>query len=418
MHEKRPTLSTSLDDLPVLTEMAGDRWGGDFGPLLADLFAAEDTSLMRSLDGSVLAFRNADLRALSANRDLGNLPAPLLAKAFEASAGAESDFKRLATNHVFTMNPPSHGPMRQVFARQFMPNKVDRFRPAAIKATRRSLAAASGRAEIDFLTDFSFRLTTSFWGELLGLSQAEVSELSSLVPHVSQAFSFIRTDEQTRLVERLAADYLALVSTGIQRSLDVGPPDYLAEMAAEFENAEVEKPDNLTLMLAATLLDGFHTMAFGLTNVVHALLTRPEQWRAVRSDPTLVPNAFHEGLRLAPPAVFTQRYALADVEHAGVSIPKGTPVTMFWLAGNRDPDVFPDPDEYDLARPVAGRTTFGGGIHLCPGRSVAKMVIETALAELVSPHIEVTVTGAADQWVPMSSMHELERLPVSIEAQW
>jgi cytochrome P450 len=96
-----------------------------------------------------------------------------------------------------------------------MPNKVDRFRPAAIKATRRILAAASERPEIDFLTDFSFRLTTGFWGELLGFSQAEVSELNSLVPHVSQAFSFIRTDEQTRLVERRTADYLALVSTGI-----------------------------------------------------------------------------------------------------------------------------------------------------------------------------------------------------------
>jgi cytochrome P450 len=371
---------------------------------------------MRSLDGSVLAFRHADLRALSSNPDLGNLPAPLLAEAFKVATGADSDFERLVSCHVFTMNPPSHGPLRRAFARQFMANRVERFRPLALEAVRRVVAITSMRPEVDFSSDFAFGVTSRFWGEVLDLSVSEIELLAAMAPDVSPAFYFVRTAAQTQAVETLARDYLALVSGAVQRSLDAGPPDYLAEMAAEFADLEVAKPADLAHLLAAVLMDGFHTMAVALTNVVHALMTRPDRWRAVCADPALVPSAFSEGIRLAPPTAFTQRYALADIEHAGVRIPAGTPVTMFWLAGNRDPEVFADPDRYDLSRPRAAQTTFGGGVHLCPGRSVAKMVIETVLSELVSPRVKVTITGPADRWVPLSSMHELERMPVAVTA--
>ncbi|HEY4024224.1 MAG TPA: hypothetical protein VGM75_36450, partial [Pseudonocardiaceae bacterium] len=282
----------SIAELPLMTELLDPRWGADLPATLGPLFARTDTNLLQSPDGSVVVYRNADLRALAGNRAVGNLPAPLLAAAFNMATDGESRFQRLVANHVFTMNPPLHGPMRNLFAKQFMPGNVVRFAPIAETIVKELLGQACDRGEIDYVVEFANVLAVRFWGELIGLTPGEESTLTAMSEQIAPAFFLGRSEQQTEAVERIAGEYLALVSGAIDRTLAVGTQPFLAEMAAALASAEVDgKPARIGLLLGAVLMDGFHTMAVGLANVSYALLANRAAHDRVRAEPSLVTAA-------------------------------------------------------------------------------------------------------------------------------
>jgi cytochrome P450 len=119
------------------------------------------------------------------------------------------------------------------------------------------------------------------------------------------------------------------------------------------------------------------TRTFGSLMIL--LLERPELLERVRSDRKLIAKAIDEAVRYEPVATFKARETARDVEIAGTSIPKGSIVSMVIQTANRDPDVFENPDAYDIDRPNRPHFGFGYGVHMCIGLFVAKAEIETAV---------------------------------------
>ena len=111
--------------------------------------------------------------------------------------------------------------------------------------------------------------------------------------------------------------------------------------------------------------------------------------------------------------IITYRSALEAFEYRGFSIPQGTPIGMLWAAGNRDPAVFEDPNSYRLMRQQHPNATFGGGIHICPGRNVARVIIDSVLRGLTAPGVAIELTGPVE-WIPRSTMRQPIRMPVVI----
>jgi cytochrome P450 len=89
---------------------------------------------------------------------------------------------------------------------------------------------------------------------------------------------------------------------------------------------------------------------------------------------------------------------------------------MVWAAGNRDPRVFDEPATYRLTRPAHRTTTFGGGAHICPGRSAARMLSEVALRVLMSSEVRVELVGGMHRWIPGSAIRQLDAMPVTIRS--
>lgn len=87
---------------------------------------------------------------------------------------------------------------------------------------------------------------------------------------------------------------------------------------------------------------------------------------------------------------------------------------MLWAAGNRDPEAYPNPDAYDLSRSQRGATTFGGGVRMCMGRSVAQLLIETVIDAVTARGVTVELTGDRYSLLPMSLMRQFDAMPVSI----
>jgi cytochrome P450 len=136
------------------------------------------------------------------------------------------------------------------------------------------------------------------------------------------------------------------------------------------------------------------TTIFGITNGVWLFANNPEQWELVRNDPTRIPGAINEILRMESPIQDFSRLLVKDYDCDGIKLPAGARVIMFYGAANRDERKFADPDRFDVRR-AAVNLSFGAGPHMCAGQNLARLemrAIFTALAARVkSFHIESEV---------------------------
>lgn len=123
----------------------------------------------------------------------------------------------------------------------------------------------------------------------------------------------------------------------------------------------------------------------GTTNLMWLLAHHPDQWDRLRADPSLIPNAIDEALRLESPIQFFTRCTSGETALGDVPLPPGARVAVLFGAANRDPDAFADPTRFDVGRPNASEhLALGHGRHACPGGHLAKMEIRALVRELVA----------------------------------
>lgn len=415
------TKTRSIDEIPDLMAVAGTVGTAGFSEDFANFFAI-DTRLLRAGERRLVVFRYKDLRDISANPAAGMVPADvLMRRAFldEAGPGVITDdnsthLARFLSNQVFTANPPLHAPTRQIFARPISPKHIGKLSQIATAIVDDLVAGLVDAGEFDFGFDFTERLTARFWGTLYDMTPEEQDEIVSVVAAMTPLFFIERTPEETATVNFATGRFLDLIADSVHRSLARGGNPMLESMKAEYDSITVEgKPVNIGLAISSNVIDGFHTAALGAANIVYLLLQHPEAMAAVRADPTLIANAINEGFRMLPPVITTHRYALEDFDHAGFTIPKGTAIAMLWAAGNRDPELHENPNRFDIYRKQKADTTFGGGIHICPGRHMGRMIAETVLTRVIRPNLEIKLTGPFG-WIKRSTMRQPHRMPVTI----
>lgn len=166
--------------------------------------------------------------------------------------------------------------------------------------------------------------------------------------------------------------------------------------------------------MAANLFDAFHTVGVAISNALYVLLAAG-RYQDMLADPALVARAFGEALRIAPPLLLTHRYTLDDVVYDGLLLPAGTAIAMLWGSPGFDPAYYDDPWQFRWDREPRILFTFGGGPHLCPGRSAAHVLVEHVLRTFVERGINWQLAdGHSYRWQPASAMRELVEFPVRV----
>jgi cytochrome P450 len=126
--------------------------------------------------------------------------------------------------------------------------------------------------------------------------------------------------------------------------------------------------------------------------VVH-LARHPEHHTLLRNDPTLIPDAVEEMLRLYTPYRGFARTARCDVQFGETLVREGDVVAAVFTSGNRDEDVFENPDEFDLNRRKQDLLTFGRGPHMCPGAPLARLLLNVAIEGIVRRTRRIEIAG-------------------------
>lgn len=419
------TPTAELSSLPPLTDLVPiAEWSRDLLGASRALLA-RDADLLRHPDGGVVVLRNASLRSLAENPALGNAPVSFLTgrsnerlrRARESGEGTHcpvgtQPLEHFLGNQVFTMNPPVHTELRRALARPLMPRPVLAFAPLAERVVDDLVEELVGTGELDFGPDFAAVFVTRFWTEQLGLAPGHAGRIQHLMEEMNLQFRFTPVPDDLARARTATREYMELVESLVDQAWVSGPNELLTLLAEGVHGAERDgAPVDFRAHVASNFFDAFHTVGVALTNAAYHLFSSPSDVAAVRADRSLVPQVFTEGTRISPPLMLTTRMTLENLEHGDRVLPAGTPVHMIWVAGNHDPEAFPDPGRFDLSRTVRHATTFGGGAHVCPGRHAVRMLSEVALRALTSPDVHVEPTGSP-QWTEGSGIRQLDAFRV------
>lgn len=433
--DREPAALREITALPSFIPYFTDEDG--FAAVYPELFADPQLGLMK-VEGfgplKLAAFRNSHLRALMVHPALaGNTPPAMLSEqafySVAADDGKEDEARKHAdilarylANQIFTLNPPLHRAYRQVLARHMMADSVGGYAPLMRSIVADLLKTAVDKGKVDFLSDFSGRVAARFWGTLIGMTGQEEERVVELMHGILPMFNILMSHDDLVRAGASMGEYMAIVSGAVERAHARGDNKWINTIATDFAAVNLEgdphtvgvRPESVGMLMASNLFDGFHTAGAGAANCVYRLLSNPAALAQVRNDRSLVTSAVFEGLRLDPPLTLSQRYAMEDFAFEGVQVPKGTQVIMLWGAGNRDPQAFPNPDTYEISRPQRAATSFGGGVRMCMGRSIAQLLIETVVEAVTAPDITVALTREGCALLPLSLMRQFDTMPVTM----
>ena len=162
------------------------------------------------------------------------------------------------------------------------------------------------------------------------------------------------------------------------------------------------------------LIAGNETTRNALSGGVQALCEHPEQRELLQNDLSLLPGAIEEMLRYSTPVMQFRRTALEDVRIGEQEIRRGDKVVMYYGAANRDPEVFPDPDRFDITR-NSTHLAFGTGTHFCAGSHMARLEMRVSLEELLTRYPNLQLAGPVER-LRSNFINGIKRMPVALNA--
>lgn len=165
------------------------------------------------------------------------------------------------------------------------------------------------------------------------------------------------------------------------------------------------------------MIAGNETTRHTISQAMLALIENQDQLRLLQERPELIPGAVEEMLRWASPVYHFRRTATRDVELGGKQISAGDKVVMWFGSGNRDADVFDDPDSFDVTRTDIDHVTFGkGSPHMCLGNALARMEIRLMFSELIPRLGTIELNGEVTR-VRSNFVNGIKKFPVRVSAR-
>jgi cytochrome P450 len=284
---------------------------------------------------------------------------------------------------MLVMDPPQHDRFKLLVNRGFTPKAAESLRSRIEELAREIVDDVIDRGECDLVVDISGRLPSGLIAELMGIPRADGERLYELTELMHTTDPAVASVE-----ERMAATYEMLTYAGETAARKrVEPGD---DIASQLVQAEVdgERLTDAELQWFFLLLvnAGGDTTRNLLASGIQQLFEHPDERARLQDDlDTLLPTAIEEMLRYTTPVVHFRRTATADTEIRGQAITTGDKLMVFYGSGNRDEEVFAEPDRFDVGRDPNPHIAFGGGgPHLCLGMHVARVEIAVMLREILT----------------------------------
>jgi unspecific monooxygenase len=189
--------------------------------------------------------------------------------------------------------------------------------------------------------------------------------------------------------------------------------DLLTRMVQEHDADPNQLSEGEIVANAILFLNAGHEAVVNvLGNGMRALLEHPEAVAALRADPALWPGAIEEMMRFDTPLQFFERRVLQPMDYGGCHWPQGTKLVLYYAAANRDPEVFSDPDRFDIRRTPNPHLAFGLGLHYCIGAPLARLELGIGLAGLFERFPGLALTQEPLHYEPKNVFRYLRALPL------
>lgn len=310
------------------------------------------------------------------------------------------------------MDPPLHTRMRGLVSRGFTPRRVVQMEPHIREIAAQYLDAARDNDDFDVIRDFAGKLPMDVISEMMGVPKADrdqVRAYADLVVHREEGIE----DVPPAGIE--AAMALVEYYTDMIAKRKAAPSDDLtsALLAAEIDGDRLSDEDVIAFLFLMVIA-GNETTTKLLGHCLYWLWRNPGELAKVWQGSHSVTDWVEETLRYDTSTQLLARTTTADVELHGGIIPQGERVVFLIGSANRDPRVFPDPDEFRLGRDTSRIMSFGFGRHYCMGASLARLEARVALEEWLARFAAYEVDVTRTRRVHSVNVRGFDALPVSL----
>ncbi len=345
---------------------------------------------------------------------------------------------------MLNMDPPEHSRLRRLLAKSFTPRALAKLEDQIAAHARTIVSAMVGQAssgECDFAKGVSADLPLLALADSLGLPTQD---------------RWLMFDWANRVIGWQDPDYAVSAAFNLESGSDLakralavrpspgpdgrmpdprskaGMPDLYAYAHLLGEHKRSQPGEDVMSILMAQLdgpdgqvsleefenlfwlfaVAGNETLRNGIPGGMIALLSSPDTQRRLRAEPTLIPAAVEEMLRWWTPVMVFRRTATRDVEVAGVRIGAGEKVVVSFASGNRDENVFANPDTFDIDRDTRGHLAFGYGPHFCLGANLARVQMRAMFTEVFRQTSWVEAAGDPT-FLTSNFQRGVKRLPLA-----
>ena len=312
---------------------------------------------------------------------------------------------------LLELNPPDHTRIRRLAAPAFTPRRMAGYVGLVDQAIQGLIDQCEREREFDLMTSFASPLPIAVVTHLLGLPN-DPERLRRLGSTIARALDGIWSLGQARTLAAADAELRTTFATLLDRRRADPGNDLVSALVAE-QGKEITAAE-LSALVRLLLIAGFETTVNAIGNGMHWLLANPAQWDLLVTDPGRAPAVVEEVLRFDPPVQQTARVANQPTEVGNVLVTRNQWVITLLAAANRDPETYPEPNRFDIAResPVE-HLAFSGGIHYCLGSPLARLELTQAFRALAEQFPRIRQTAPITMR-PGTTLRGPLRFPVAV----
>jgi cytochrome P450 len=312
------------------------------------------------------------------------------------------------------MDPPKHDRIKALFQAGFTPRRIAAHEEAIRTIVCDVLDRIAGRETCDLVTDVAQPVVARVIGSFMGIPEEDDEAWANLMNST------------------LGAGDPDLNPDGVQGAVDKHIPEIFERCRRLIAERQENPTDDLTSVLVHAEVDGQkleeHEIVMGFfllvaagndstkatySSAMRALIENPDQRDLLLADPSLIPSAVEESLRMFPAFAHFRRTATCDTELHGRHISEGEKVVMWYVSSNRDETRYEDPDRFDVTRNPEHQAFGAGGRHFCLGTALARLELQILLQETLARYPAMEFAGTP-LFVESMFINQLKTLPVRL----
>jgi cytochrome P450 len=312
------------------------------------------------------------------------------------------------------MDPPRHDRLKMLFQAGFTPRRIAAHEPAIRAIVTGVLDRLDGPQECDLVTDVAQPVVSRVIGSFMGVPPEDDAEWARLM---NSALAVADPDMSPRGVDTLLGDDIPelfrrcreLIAERRER-----PTDDLTSVLVHAE-VEGERLGEQEIVMGVFLLmaAGNDSTKATYCSGMRAVLEDSDQRRQLLEDPSLIPGAVEESLRMFPAFAHFARTATRDTELAGQTIREGEKVVMWYVSSGRDAGRYQEPDRFDVRRNPEHQAFGAGGRHFCLGTALARLELRVLFEETLARYPSMELAGEPT-YVASTFVNQLKTLPVRL----
>ena len=340
-----------------------------------------------------------------------NDPKPAYPAIDESDLGLYEYVRNYQADQFIQHDRPEHLDMRKIVHGYFTPKAMESWRPFVVSAIKELLDAAEEKGSMDVMRDLATPLPVLVIAQMMGVPAEDrpyVRQLAEKLLYIGRGEYDrmpILTDGMKGMVEYVSP----LVDERIVR-----PGDDFISVLASGEKKGVFTRHQVLVNTSLLLLAGHETTINLICNGTLAFIQHPDQWALYKKDPAGQAKwATEECLRYDAPVKSIQRLASQDIEVRGKVMEKNDRIRWFISSANRDPNVFADPDKFDISRQPNPHVAFGNGVHHCLGATLARVEGQEVFKALAERFPGLQLKSEELDYQPSITFRSLKSLPVT-----